>query len=395
MIKLNVLYANWRCFGATDILEAFRELRIAVYEIEISDTSHERIDWDFVEQLGTVIKENKIEFVVSFNFFPSLSEACYKYGKKYLAWVYDSPSLKIYLPSIINECNYVFTFDRAVAMELKRKGVETVYYSPLAVNTKRLAQLQPEEGNRDKYGCDIAFVGSLYNEKHHLYERLVEKTNNSYMIGYLEGIMEAQIRVYGYNFLMESLTPPIVQAMYESMPVEVQKGALTDRKFIYADYFLCRRMAYLERTRILTRLSEKYQVYHYTNDANAHIGKVINKGKVDYYDEMPLAFQFAKINLNMTLRSIKTGIPLRAMDIMGAGGFLLTNYQEDFFLHFQPDEDFVYYGCMEELEEKVSWYLRNDSVRERIAKSGREKIEKNHSYKKTLGEMLKVVGIYV
>ena len=49
---------------------------------------------------------------------------------------------------------------------------------------------------------------------------------------------------------------------------------------------------------------------------------------------MPLVFQNSKINLNITLRSIKNGIPLRAIDIMGAGGFLLTNYQNDFGLHF-------------------------------------------------------------
>ena len=37
-------------------------------------------------------------------------------------------------------------------------------------------------------------------------------------------------------------------------------------------------------------------------------------------------FANSKVNLNITLRNIKTGIPLRALDIMGAGGFLLTNY---------------------------------------------------------------------
>ena len=56
---------------------------------------------------------------------------------------------------------------------------------------------------------------------------------------------------------------------------------------------------------------------------------VINMGSVDYYDMMPYVFKCSDINLNITLRSIKTGIPLRAMDIMGAGGFLMSNYQVD------------------------------------------------------------------
>lgn len=392
---LNALYVNWKCFGATDIIEALEKLGVAVFRIELTDASHERIDWDFIEQLGAVIDKYKIDFIISFNFFPTLSEACYRYNRKYLAWVYDSPSIKIYFPSIINECNYVFTFDRAVAEELQLKGVTTVYYSPLAVNMDRLFQLKGTGEDAERYQCDVAFVGSLYNEKHHLFERLEEKTDNPYLIGYLEGVMEAQMKVYGYNFIAECLTPEIIKAMYKSMPLEVPEGALTAREAVYADYFICRRMAYLERSRILTRLSENYKVYHYTNDANASIGRAANRGKVDYYDEMPLAFRYAKVNLNMTLRSIKTGIPLRAMDIMGAGGFLMTNYQEDFLLHFEPDKDFVYYGSIDELEEKAEWYLKHDSIREKIAQSGRDKIEQNHTYTKTLKELLKVAGLYL
>ncbi len=387
---MNILYANWKCFGATDIIEAFRQLGENVYEVEITDASHDRIDWEFVDKLKTNMEKYKIDIVFSFNFFPTLSEACYKYGRKYLSWVYDSPSLKLYLPSIVNECNYVFTFDRATEQEFIQKDVTTVYYSPLAVNVKRLNRLSRKKTDVSRYLCDISFVGSLYNEIG-LYERLVEKSDNPYLIGYLEGLMEAQLKVFGFNFLKDSLRPEIVKQIYEIMPFDVQAGTLTDRETVYADYFLYKRMTSLERTRILMRLAERYQVYHYTSDSTIHIGKVNNRGKVDYYDEMPLAFFNTKINLNMTLRSIKTGIPLRAMDILGAGGFLLTNYQADFLLHFEPDKDFVYYGSMEELEDKVAWYLNHDSNRIEIALNGRKKIEMNHTYETTLKKMLKVV----
>lgn len=394
MVYLNILYANWQCLGATDVIEAFHEIGAAVYEVEISDSSHVSIDWDFVVSLGAILENNKIDVIFSFNFFPTLSEACYRYGRKYLSWVYDSPSLKVYHPSIINECNYVFIFDQAVALELQQKGITTVFYSPLAVNVGRLAKLKQSELDRKHYQCEVGFVGSLYNDEHNLYERLEEKANDPYLIGYLEGIMEAQMKVYGYNFLKESLAPQILKKISDIMPVDIPEGAFTDKESIYADFFLCRRMAYLERTRILTQLAEDYQVYHYTTDATSCFGKVINRGKVDYYDEMPFAFRYAKINLNMTLRSIKTGIPLRAMDILGAGGFLLTNYQEDFLQHFEPDVDYVYYGSIEELKDKVSWYLKHDSERQKIAQNGRDRVEKNHTYVKTLTAMMKVVGLY-
>ena len=389
---MNILYVNWDCLGASDILEAFREIGTTIYEVEISDASHEKVDWDFVNQIGLIIEKCKIDLVFTFNFFPTISEACYKFERIYLAWVYDSPSIKVYHPSIINECNYVFIFDSSVVWELRNKGIKTVYYSPLAVNMKRLDNLKGSSRERDRYCCDVAFVGSLYNEEHQLYERLVEKSNNLYLIGYLEGIMEAQLKVYGYNFLQECLTPEIVKSIYEIMPVEVADGSLTNKEFIYADYFLCRRMACIEREKILKLLAINHRVNHYSNKTEHQLGNVVECGKVDYYDEMPYAFRYAKINLNMTLRSIKTGIPLRAMDILGAGGFLLTNYQEDFLLHFESNNDFVFYGSVEELQDKAIWYLKHEDERQRISKNGREKILKNHTYKNTLEKMLKVVG---
>jgi spore maturation protein CgeB len=391
---LNILYVNWKCFGASDLLEALSKNGLNVFEVELSDISHERIDWEYIEKLKVIFDRYSIDIIISFNFFPTLSEACNQYGRKYLSWVYDSPSMKIYMPSIINECNYVFIFDRAVVLELQKKGIKTVYYSPLAVNTERLAKLNRNKKELERYKCEVAFVGSLYNEKHHLYERLEKGADNPYLMGFLEGIMEAQMNIYGYNFIKKSLRPEIVQAIYKVMPFDVPEGAYVDRESVYSDYFICRRMAYLERSKIIYQLSKKHKFYHYTNDSSAFVGKAVNKGKVDYYDEMPYAFRHASVNLNMTLRSIKTGIPLRAMDIMGAGGFLLTNYQEDFMLHFKPDKEFVYYGSVEELEDKVNWYLEHDSERQKIAKNGRIRIEQNHTYTKTLKEMLKVVGVH-
>lgn len=388
---MNVLYANWQCFGADDIIEAFQNLGHEVNWIELTETSHERVDWSLVEFLETKIKEVGIELIVSFNYFPTLSEACRNTNCKYMAIVYDSPSIKVYSPSIINECNYVFVFDKAISDDLNKKGVQTVFYAPLAVNVERLSKIKVTDEELRHYGCDIGFIGSLYNEKHNLYDRLTERTKDRQLIGYLEGIMEAQLKVYGYNFLKECLKPDIIKAMYEAMPFEVEEGSLTDKEYVYSDYFLCRKLANIERTRNLSLLSRYFNVHLYTNNQDVSIGNCINMGKMNYYTEMPKTFQASKINLNMTVRSIRTGIPLRAMDIMGTGGFLLTNFQEDFLLHFEPDKDFVYYASQEELLEKSEYYLKHETERKRIASNGRKRIKEDHTYEKRLKALLEII----
>ena len=117
-----------------------------------------------------------------------------------------------------------------------------------------------------------------------------------------------------------------------------------------------------------------------------------NRGPIDYYNDMPYVFRGSKINLNTTLRSIKTGIPLRVWDIMGNGGFLLTNYQEELLEYFEPDKDFVYYTDYEDLCEKVEYYLEHEEERKRIAASGCSKVRNQHTFQQRLECIIDIIS---
>ena len=52
-------------------------------------------------------------------------------------------------------------------------------------------------------------------------------------------------------------------------------------------------------------------------------------------EELPCVFRYSKLNLNPTLKSIQSGIPLRALDIMGAKGVLLSNFQPELVEYFE------------------------------------------------------------
>ena len=134
-------------------------------------------------------------------------------------------------------------------------------------------------------------------------------------------------------------------------------------------------------------LSDKYNVHLHTYEPTPDLPLVKNMGEINPYTEAPLAFNSAKINLNISLRSIVNGIPLRAMDIMASKGFLLTNYQSDFMEFFIPDEDFVYYDSYEDLLEKVSYYLTHEKQRLEIAENGYQKVKNYHNYKKRIEVM--------
>ena len=90
---------------------------------------------------------------------------------------------------------------------------------------------------------------------------------------------------------------------------------------------------------------------------------------------------------------IRSGIPLRIFDIMGCGGFLISNYQPELLDYFIPGEDIVLYDSIPDLLEKINYYLNNEEERLAIAHNGYEKIKKYHTYDIRLESMLKTSGL--
>ena len=152
---------------------------------------------------------------------------------------------------------------------------------------------------------------------------------DTYTAGYLQAVMNAQREVVGASILEESLTEDILNRLRKVCPMKKEEDEWESDAWLYANYFLARKLTAQERTDLLQRLAQEQEVKLYTPE-ETNLPGVTNCGPVEYLTEMPLVFKHSKINLNITLRSIRTGIPLRAMDIMGCGGFLLTNFQEDF-----------------------------------------------------------------
>lgn len=62
----------------------------------------------------------------------------------------------------------------------------------------------------------------------------------------------------------------------------------------------------------------------------------------------------------MVSKAIRFGILLRVRDVLGSGGFLISNFQTEITEFFVPAEDLVTYGSKEELIDLTRYYLEND-----------------------------------
>lgn len=385
---MRILYLDWPCFGKVDVQFTLEQAGHEFIPFFHKDYQ-ERNSSDFDEAFRAFIGDTHYDCCFSFNYFHIVSNNCKELGIKYIAALYDNPCVMLYSYSLINPTNYVFLFDKQEYLHLKNGGINTVYYSPLPVNSTIIDFLMEKPFDRDKLSADVSFVGSLYNEDHNFFDRLA--TANDYTKGYLDAIMEAQLKVQGYNFIEEVLTPDIVAELQRVSPYRSTPSGIETPEYIYSNYFIDRKLTSIERQRLLSAVAKHCDLKLYTLNKNAVIPNAKNMGAVDYYSEMPYVFANSRINLNITLRSIQSGIPLRAMDIMGAGGFLLTNFQADFLDYFIPNEDFVYYESEEDLIDKINYYLSHEKERAEIAHNGHEKVKANHSFEKFFEHIFQIV----
>lgn len=379
-MRNSILFVDWACFGTPFLIQSFQKKGYSVDKIVMPRKEIDtRKDVKYTEELVHRILSKSYACVFTYNYFPIVAIACKACKVPYISWTYDSPFVQLYSKTIGFETNFVFVFDSHTVWELRGFGYNNVFYLPMAVPDDYYLNMQKKKYDKNIYKNDVSFVGSLYSEDFQNPFRKMKKLDGYYK-GIIDGFVEAQRKIYGYNFLQEVLkeNPELVEKIYEYCPVTTTEDSLETIEWIYANYYLSRNVTSKDRELLLKSMSKLFQLCVYTPEKK--IENIDCRGKVDYYTEAPYVFNNSKINLNITLRSIQTGIPLRAFDIMGNGGCLLTNYQEDFLEYFEPDKDLLMYGSHEEALEKTEFYLKNDTLREKIAKNGLQNVMNNHTY---------------
>ena len=386
---MKVLFYRYGSICEPDIIDAFKELGHEVSQITEEITNKNIVFKKQAELVSQFLLDNPHDIVFTINFFPIVSDVCNIFKIPYISWIVDSPVMELFSKSIKNPCNRVFVFDKAQYNDIHHLNPDCIFHFPLAVNIKQKQSVikQASSNNRRKFASDIAFVGSLYSEKCP-YDEL--SGISPYYEGYLNALMESQLKIYGYYFVDELLTDDLIDEMkkhfprYYTYPFE---NYLTD-KITLSQLYIGNKITAMEREQTFKALSEKFSVDIYTASDTSSMPKINNRGLANTMTEMPLIFHGAKININTTSKAIRSGIPLRVFDILGCEGFMLTNHQNELFEFFEPGVDFDVYGSIDELIDKADYYLHHEKERLEIAHNGFEKVKNEYNYPKQLCQLL-------
>ena len=396
---MHILMYRWKAYNYRDIEQTFLLLGHTVDNIEQELGSYD-VSPEFERVIEEKIRGTHYDMVFTVNYFPLISNVCERTGVKYVSWTCDNPLISMYHESVFHACNYIFTFDKTNYLEFRGMGVKHIWYLPLAVDTERMDALlgAPEEAGRwkaaqdpemRKYRGDVAFVGSLYERNS--YDKIKNRLPE-YLRGYFDAVMEAQLNISGANIVEPMLTTNILEQLQEYFQLEKSEGSFSDLGLIFQTTVLGFKIAEIERRRALIELSKHYKVNVYSNSDVSDLLRIQYCGSVDYWSEMPKVFRMSKINLNFTIPNIKSGIPLRIWDVLGCGGFLLTNYQAEIPYYFKEGEDLVCFDGLEDLCEKVGYYLEHEEERKRIAWNGYRKVREKHSYIERIRTILDTVA---
>lgn len=386
---IRILYIETNEIQILDIPRALTESGYDVYHANfgIGATSYEE---RMCRKIVAAIEMYHVQYVVTYDFVKVVAQACLEGNTPYISWIYDAPQKELYTYFALYPSNYIFTFDKSQRNRLNAIGVRNSFYMPLGVH-KNMIQMAIEmykEKKRFQYQTDIAFVGQLYQNSNN--EKILQELGKRGLTESEEIIQSCYMKWDEKTTIHGKLDEATILYLREIDNDTVRKQyPYMSEQYYYESAFLARILAYRERIHILNMLAQKYQLDFYTHDTdNDQLSDKINVMPGVKSEQLTYIYSTSKININITLHCIETGASQRIFDVMGAGGFLLSNYQKELVELFIPGEEIVLFHNEQELVELVDYYMEHEEERKRIARNGQKKVLEQYDIHAKLDQML-------
>ncbi len=372
---MKLLFYKWHSFMNRGIEQALREL-----DIEYDTCFFQQRDWEKDEGLSEVLrnklKSGDFDAVLSVNFAPIVSTVCEELGVRYISWIYDSPvHIRDFSP-MKNSVNEIYSFDRGECEAMAELGIE-MRHMPLASDILFASDAEgitPEN--------KISLVGRLYQTDY----SYMASPLSDYSRGRLEGIIASQREVTCAYIIPSLVTEELLADLNRDFAKASGGNYEIGRRELM--FLLAGEVTGRDRLLAAGLLSKRHPLEIYGGEKDERLTEVSFFPYVDYYEKMPLVFAGSAINLNITLRTIRTGVPLRVMDVLACGGFCITDAGEEVYELFEVGREIETYGSLEELAEKCDYYLSHDTERAAIARAGLAAARARFTFKDRLARML-------
>jgi len=324
-----------------------------------------------IEQLFMTIGEFKPDFILTSNYagmdIAGMFSRFFEDARiPYVSWFTDTPKMILYNRTVhTSRYSVAATWERGYTKHLQSLGFEHIHYMPHAIDPELFCG---EPG--DAFDRDLAFVGismiALAREACQKLNAAAPKAR--------EAIDEAMAagRITRATFIdgVEALLDPEV----------LGQCSMADRRHLtlYAHYELTRS----QRHDLVTRMVPFGIEVRGDQDwlqVTPNVG-----GEVGYFDDLAPFYRRTAVNLNSTSLQMMTAVNQRVFDCPAAGGFPITDAQSDLEELFEPDSEVVMYHDLDELADKVAYYLKHPDERKAIVRRAQRRIAAHHTHRPRL-----------
>ena len=383
---MNALFYSTTDIGEDNIIWGLIEAGIDVERSELVT----ELDNIVPEHVEKIIEESKeYDFVITRNFSVNVAEACHVSETVYISWSYDSPVRALYTKEAKYPENRIFVFDKKQLCRLKAEGLDNVYHQPLAANVTKASVVNISDDDIYNNECDISFIGRMYSRGY--YDNIIKAIPEKYDMECLD-VFNCLCCHWDNNLtVFDRINNETVDAIYSVLDKTGRdRYSFTDR--FMAEYLtLVIELTCRERFMLIDEAGKRFKTVVYTYDHEKYCGKVSAelRGPLGYMsDELFKVYYASKINLNLTMRSIETGVPQRIFDIMSVGGCVFSNYQEEAEEMFEPDKEIILFKSMDEFMDKADYFLKHDQERINIGARGYIKVRDKYNYPNAVRNMI-------
>jgi spore maturation protein CgeB len=181
-------------------------------------------------------------------------------------------------------------------------------------------------------------------------------------------------------------------------PVVLERLGPTPKKDIEVSFVGGLASNHAKRIAILEAIARRFPIQLWLSNFKGISGTsplhACNRGEV-WGSEMYDVLRRSKITLNTHIDAAR-GMAgnMRLYEATGVGTFLLTDNLANLPTLFAPGIHVGAFDSVEDCLKKIEYYLREDELRERIARAGQMHTLEHHTYRQRIEELLRLIGKY-
>lgn len=346
-----------------------------------------------IEEMALTVKRFQPQLIASINYQNGMAEFCHHNHIPLLCWEID-PVLDMLKPlEAPSKSTYIFTYRKANAQAFKAAGFQQAEYLPLATNPERRKPTPLFQRDEERYAAPISFVGMSMKDQ-------AQKNRSIFITQYQAYQQQAPGQVPVASDILTDLLDEqaldysifiIPQGISEKLPDFVkfrQKMKYPEDLTILISEIAAheKRVNYLKALghhRICVWGDEGFKCIE---SSGAHYS-----GLAKHWSDLNKIYSNSRINIDIGRLYQQDIVTMRIFDIIACGGFVLAEWNDALSEMFIINEEIESYRHLDELQDKVTYYLRHPKKAQNIVRKGRERVLTDHTISSRLSYMLKAI----